>query len=295
MSAVADVRTTMTFDLDHCAVAVRSLDAGAAAYRRLGFNLTSRSLHFAARRAGAPSEPVGSGNHCAMFRSGYLEIIGITDSTRNSAVKDMVARYEGVHTVAIGCASADKALAGLERRSVPFEAVRLERDAAFGPHDEEARRAIFRNLYVDRDAFPEARLLFIEHVTPEVLWQPHLLEHPNGVIGIEQCWFAAPRPRETAEKFATLFGVAVEGWAHGFRLPFSRGALLVQSESYARASFATTWLPPVPAPIGLGFKVAALQATEAFLKRSDVRFHYVGNALVVPSGEACGAALRFFE
>jgi len=28
---------------------------------------------------------------------------------------------------------------------------------------------------------------------------------------------------------------------------------------------------------------------------ADVRFHYVGNALVVPSGEVCGTALRFFE
>lgn len=287
------MNATAAFELDHCAVAVKSLDDGAAMYQRLGFNLTPRSLHSAAHTPEAPIEPVGSGNHCAMFRDGYLEIIGVTDPACQSAVKDMVARYEGVHTVAIGCGSASQAHADLKRRSIPANAVTLERDAAFGPH--ETRRAIFRNVYIDRDAFPEARLLFIEHVTPEVLWQPHLLEHPNSVIGIEQCWFGAPRARETADKLALLFGMTIEESVHGFQLALGRGALLVQSESDARASFAASWLPPLPAPVGLGFRVASLQITAACLQGRGVRFQFVGDALVVASSEACGAGLRFYE
>lgn len=74
--------------LDHTGVAVRNLDDGEAAYRRLGFILTTRSIHSGSVTPGAPVTPWGSGNHCAMFREGYLEIIGITDPNLYSSTGD---------------------------------------------------------------------------------------------------------------------------------------------------------------------------------------------------------------
>ena len=124
----------MKRELDHCGVAVKSLDRGRDAYARLGFQLTARSFHSGARTKGGPVEPWGSGNHCAMFRDGYLEIIGLTDASMYITVKDMVAIYEGLHIVAIGSGEADAAYAEFQKAGAPVEAPRaLERDAAFGP------------------------------------------------------------------------------------------------------------------------------------------------------------------
>ena len=69
------------FTLDHAGVAVRDLDAAEAAYRRLGFNLTPRSIHSGAVEPGGPVVPWGSGNHCAMFADGYLEVVGLTGAS----------------------------------------------------------------------------------------------------------------------------------------------------------------------------------------------------------------------
>jgi tryptophan 2,3-dioxygenase len=41
----------------------------------------------------------------------------------------------------------------------------LERDAAYGPQNNELKRAAFRNMYFDPAKYPEARLLYIEHLT----------------------------------------------------------------------------------------------------------------------------------
>ena len=123
----------MKRELDHCGVAVKSLDRGRDAYARLGFQLTARSFHSGSRTKGGPVEPWGSGNHCAMFRDGYLEIIGLTDASMYSTVKDMVATYEGLHIVAIGSGEADAAYAEFQEAGAPVEAPRaLERDAADG-------------------------------------------------------------------------------------------------------------------------------------------------------------------
>ena len=131
----------MKRELDHVGVAVKSLDRGRDAFARLGFQLTGRSFHSGSAAAGAPVTPWGSGNHCAMFREGYLEIIGLTDASMYSTVKDMVARYEGLHIVAIGCADADAAYAQFQQAGEPVEAPRaLERDAPFGPGDRHQSR-----------------------------------------------------------------------------------------------------------------------------------------------------------
>ena len=69
----------LPLELDHVGVAVNDLDVGREVYERLGFTLTPRSIHSGSKTPGGPVEPWGSGNHCAMFRDGYLELIGLTD------------------------------------------------------------------------------------------------------------------------------------------------------------------------------------------------------------------------
>src|SRR6185295_7967270 len=73
--------------LDHVGVAIRDLARGHPAYERLGFKLTPRSIHRGSPAPGAPVIPFGSGNHCAMFREGYLEIVGLTDPAIYSNIK----------------------------------------------------------------------------------------------------------------------------------------------------------------------------------------------------------------
>lgn len=286
----------LKLELDHCGVAVMNLEAGRTAYARLGFALTLKSLHSGSRSPGAPVEPWGSGNHCAIFREGYLELIGLTDPTLYSSVKGMLERYEGTHIVAIGCSNAETAHAELRKRGHPVGAsFSLERDAAYGPGNGEIRRARFRNIYVDRQKFPEARFNFIQHLTREVLWQPHLLKHPNGVLGIDECWLAAPDARATAAKIARLYSARPAPIKSGWRIPLDRGAVLVVDEPVWRRLLPETALPRLPAPVGLGFKVESLVATAACLAENDVRFGRNGDAIAVLPGEACGTALRFHE
>ena len=161
-----------------------------------------------------------------MLRQGYLEIIGLTDPRAYSSVKDMVARYEGVHIVAIGCREdADTVFGAQSRKGLPLDAPRLlERDAAFGPHDEGVRRARFRNAILPRERYPEARFQYIEHLTREVLWQPHLLEHPNGAQALSQLWFASDEPGITTERLVPIFGSRAEADGDGgMRISLGRG------------------------------------------------------------------------
>lgn len=291
----------MKRELDHVGVGIRSLDRGRDAYTRLGFQLTERSIHSGARTTGGPVEPWGSGNHCAMFRDGYLEILGLTDANKYSSLQDMVTRYEGLHIVAVGCGNADAAYEEFAKSGAPVEAPRaLERDAAFGPQNKETRRAKFRNMYVDRQKFVEGRFIFIEHLTRDVLWQPHLLKHPNGALGIDAVYFVVADPEATARKFAPVFSDRIERLPGTIKLTLDRGTFWLTEESQWRGRVPGSFVPPAPSPAGFGIRVESLDATRQYLESKGVPVHagMKGGSpasLWVAPEDACGAAIQFLQ
>ena len=283
--------------LDHVGVAVRNLDAGRAAYERLGFQLTQRSHHRGSPTPGAPVEPWGSGNHCAMFRDGYLEIVGLTDPSMFSSVKTLVARYEGAHIVALGTDAVDATGAELRRRGVKIDAPRqLERDAAYGPAGAETRRAAFRNMYLDRADYPEALFFYIQHMTRDVLWQPHLLAHPNGVTGIRDAFVCGADARATADRLAPALGCVPERTGDDeWRLAMSRSAIWVMTPAAWERWAPQALTPSLPCVAGIGFRVDSLVATRNLLaaRGVNVRDGREGGIWVGPA-EGCGATLYFF-
>ncbi len=146
--------------LDHIALVTPGLEASKQDYERLGFQLTPESSHKGKVPPDGPVEIWGSGNHCAMFRQGYLEILGITDPGRyHEHFRVLLDRFHGVRMVALGCESAEK-FYETNREKVPqlIEPLEIGRDVPYGKGTKEG---LFRVVQLEEGAFPEAELLFI--------------------------------------------------------------------------------------------------------------------------------------
>ena len=290
--------SALALDLDHVGVAVRDLDAGREAYRRLGFNLTPRSEHRGSRVPGGPIEPWGSANHCAMLEQGYLEVLGLTDPGKFSTAKAMIERYEGVHIVAFRPDSIDAVHSALSDAKRPVDAPRdLERMARYGPDGTESRRVAFRNMYLAKSVFTEAQFQYTEHLTRETMWQPQLLRHPNGALGLQWVFLCSPDPEATARKLAPMLGVEPH------RTPWGEHQLELSGSSI-RVLAPTDWerwapgaeLPPLPAPVGVGVRVASLAAARGVLEGNSVpSTQSPESGLRVDRRYAGGATLFFFE
>jgi hypothetical protein len=288
-----------SFDLDHVGVVTRDLEAGRAAFKRLGFALTPRSMHSGATRPGGPVEAWASGNHCAMLGQGYLEILGEARSGGFSSVRHLFERYEGIHMVVFNSsAPASDVHVELRRRGIDAGASRyLERPAAFGPLMQEKRLARFNNVYVEPHAFPHATVIFIQHLTPEVLWQPHLLGQPNGVTGLTELGFASADPAATSECLAQLLDVPSragdeEGAPQVIALAHTR-LCVVDSRTWA-ARYPGQALP-WPAPAWIGFGVSSIAETARYLVAAGVAIRRDASSVWVGPEWACGAVLRFTE
>jgi catechol 2,3-dioxygenase-like lactoylglutathione lyase family enzyme len=278
--------------LDHIGIAVPDLAAAAETYRRLGFQLTPLQQQAGPLEPGGPVVRWGSANHCAMLEQGYLELIGVVDpALYDNQLGRFLARYRGIHIMALGIADAEAAVERLRQAGLVVAGVRpMQRPVATPEGTSEVR---FKRVPL-ADA-PEGRIQLIEHLTPELMWQPHLLAHPNRVVALTETVLCVADIAETAERFRRLAGIAPlrHGTARIFAFAAGR---LVLCDPASLGDIMTDVAPPT-LPWFAGFSVATDDGNAAvrqILRRNRIEFaEHDGGDLVVPAASSCGATCRF--
>jgi catechol 2,3-dioxygenase-like lactoylglutathione lyase family enzyme len=279
--------------LDHVALVTPDLKAAREGYQKLGFQLTAESSHRGKLSPDGPVELWGSGNHCAMFRQGYYEILGITDPSRpHDRFRALAEKFHGVQIVALGCERADEVYrARKDRVSGLKPPVELGRDVAYGRDGAETRPALFRVVGVASATFPEAELLFVEHQTPDLLWQKSLLDHPNGATGLAGVTICSEDPQGTAERFEQVTLREREGRAPRFSL--DEGFVEIRSPDEIAEGYEGAVLPAVPCVAVVRFSVADLGETRGYLEERKITAHGGPEGIWVRPERAGGVVLEF--
>ncbi len=273
--------------LDHVGFMVRDLDAGEERWRKLGFQLAPRSPQMGATPDGGIMSPWATSNHCVMFARGYLELIGITDPAHHNPWTAFLDRFEGIHITALRCSDADAAYAALAKRADGFDPpLQRKRDAPYG---DGVRAFRFRNIFSQDDQYPEGRFIVIEHQTPEVIWQPTLMTHPNGAVAFDEVIFCGDA--STVQRIAAITGVpAAEG---GFALP-GGGKVTVLDEPAFASRFEGATPREVPCAAAVVVAVDALSKLRACLAMADITPKKSSDDLLwVPAEEANGGIIAF--
>jgi catechol 2,3-dioxygenase-like lactoylglutathione lyase family enzyme len=281
--------------LDHTGIAVTDLEDARETYTRLGFKLTALSHHEGSPAPGQPVQPWGSANHCAMLRRGYVELLGITNPALFNPVEAMLANYAGPHIVALSSDDADATYFKLRTRADIVTAPRdLGRMVRYGTEGSDERRVAFKLVGIDRASLPEARFQFTQHLTPEVMWQPGLLDHPNGAVAVTAAHMVSNEPIESARRLAVLLDVACEPYPDGsIRVLLQESALAFHGKRGWEAFTKRPFEKPEPSVAGIGIQVTDLEICRDVLQTGGIEVIRDGSTLRVPSSLACGAELIF--
>lgn len=164
--------------LDHLVVAVRDLDAAAAAWGALGFTLSPRGLH---------SAHIGSANYTMMFGDDYLELLGVvTPTPHNQALRDFVAKREGLDRAAFTTTDAAAGAETLRARGVDAVGpVHFSRPVPLPDGSEtEARFSVFR--WPPSVRVGGLGIFACQHHTRDAVWVPSLQTHANGATRIKR-------------------------------------------------------------------------------------------------------------
>jgi len=287
--------------LDHVGVAAPELLPLTQTYERLGFTLTPIAQQSGRRKPDMPVEPFGTGNRCAFFQHGYLELIAIMDPTKFANQLDrFLARYAGMHILAMAIDDEEATLARLRAAGVDIPGIAwLERPVEAGGPIAKFARLPFPDP-------PEGRVQLLRHLTPELVWQDRWMDHANGVVALETAILSSDTPAETAERLSRLTGLPLEpDPAGGFvvRFPGADGAAGPRSKKMeTRARILTPdglakVLPGVAqqaSPFMAGMVLRTADGGAAARRvLAGVATRDAPDGLMVPPEAACGAALVF--
>jgi catechol 2,3-dioxygenase-like lactoylglutathione lyase family enzyme len=277
--------------LDHVALVSPDLSVSKEDYEKLGFRLTAESSHMGKLSPDGPVELWGSGNRCAMFRQGYYEILGVTDPHRSlEHFRALADKFHGVQIVALGCErAADLYKSRKDRVKGLKEPVEIGRDV---PHGEGTKPGLFRIVHVEPDVFPEAEILFIEHTTPDVLWQKSLLDHPNGVRSLEGITLCSDEPERTAERFRKLT-LREPDEKNGLRFSLDEGFVAIATPDGIADRFEDAVLPAIPCVAVVTLGTTDLDQTRGLLKENGITPHAAADGVWVRPERAGGVVLHF--
>lgn len=192
--------------LDHVAHFVPDIAAGAAAFERLGYVVTPFTPQFNADPITGELVPAGTANQCLMFRNGYIEVLTpISDTPLSAQMKAQLGRYTGVHLIAFAAGDIDDAAARLTAEGFePAAPVRLRRRV--GTADGGTGELRFSVVRVPPEKMPEGRIQLLTHHTPDLMWQPRWVDHPNRVEALLSVLLAVNDPEEVARRFGRFLG-----------------------------------------------------------------------------------------
>lgn len=189
------MQNTAIAGLDHSIIGVNDLEAARESYEALGFCTSYRGRHIG----------WGTANYCIMFGPDYIELLGIVDPKEFTAgLEDFLKDGEG----------------GLKiiPRSDDIETTRHHLiDTGFDPQEvKDLGRALempegdviprFKLVHLPPEKTPGLSTFICQHLTPDLVWRPEWMAHPNGAKAVHAYTILYDDPRSLAEVYERLFG-----------------------------------------------------------------------------------------
>ncbi|MDX3927815.1 MAG: VOC family protein [Shinella sp.] len=156
--------------LDHVVLVVKDLQAAGQVFEAAGFHVTPEARH---------SPAMGTANRCIMLDGNYIELMGIVaETSANVTWRSLLALGAGIRGLALRSSDIEVSAGDLAAKGIAAEPAR--RFSRMTP-DGELRFSVIR---IDSSVTPGLQCLLCQHHTPELLWRPEAMRHPNGASSL---------------------------------------------------------------------------------------------------------------
>jgi hypothetical protein len=155
--------------LDHIGFLTDSLELSIAAWRRLGFSVSSPRVLWQTEGAGTTPRSLGQSSAHVMFSRRYLEVTAIDDTDPTHHLAPWRSALDAPAILALSAAEPATVQQGLRAAGHAVSAPRVAlRQIEYGAHRGEARFEWF--MWQHHDS-PEWLVCVLRHLTPELVFQ----------------------------------------------------------------------------------------------------------------------------
>jgi hypothetical protein len=245
----------MSRGLDHIVHAVHDLDAAAALYGRLGFQVGARNRH---------SLTWGTQNPIVQLPGTFIELLTVADPTHiaphaprvfsfGAFNRDFLARGQGLSMLVLEGRGTPDADAFRAAGIGDFELYEFEREGR--RPDEAVVRVAFALAFAADPKAPDIGFFTCQHRHPENFWNPAFQVHANTAAAVAGVVLVAENPSDHHIFLSAFTGQReLLATSAGIALKTPRGAIQVMTPAAFRDHYGTT-----PPPISGGARMAALR------------------------------------
>lgn len=264
----------LSLPLDHIGITGFDMDALIKCYGQLGFQITPRNK-LMGRDSSGNTIDLGQESAHIMFADSYVELTAVTGNLNGHHLADYLAQFTGLQIIALATHDAESTWRKLGNSasdiSPPQEA---QREVLYG----NGGVAQFRWFQIMKQSFPAALICYVEQVTPEVVFQPAVSVHANGVMGIKTLRFYSKTPRRIEEQLAPL------AKTNGTCIDIS-DALAVDNCSPVLDHYFCE----------IEFTIKSIAVLRTLLTENNVPFEADATRILVAPESACGVGLIFCQ
>ena len=286
----------MARGLDHIVHVVRDLDAAAALYRALGFQVGARNRH---------SRSWGTQNHIVQLPGTFIELLTVADATHiaphapdffsfGAFNRDFLARGEGLSMLVLEGRGAPDAEAFRAAGIGDFQVYDFERE---GKRPDGTPLKVAFSLAFARDPLaPDVGFFTCQHRHPANFWNPTFQDHPNTAARVAGVVLVAANPADHHVFLSAFCGERdMLATSSGLSIRTPRGEIQVMDPTVFTGRFCVA-----PPDIAGGARLAALRFGMCDFDKAASALRSGGMAvsdrtgcLVVGPQAAMGAALIF--
>ena len=141
---------------------------------------------------------------------------------------------------------------------------------------------------------PRAAIQALTHRTPDTVWQPRWLTHPNGARALSDIVIAVADPDEAAFSFARFLGREAADMRRGSALRLDRGSVQLVTPAAVAELLPRLAVPALPFMAAYGLVVASLDQVGGCPRAGELAFDRDGASIIAPFPEELGAGCWVF-
>jgi hypothetical protein len=208
-------------EFDHAVVMVRDrLDALAPHFERQGFHLSGKAVH-----------NLGSCNRLIVLDDSYIELLGWPPGAA-PARKEIADSPLGLEALVFRTNDAQATCERLREAGFAVNPMQvLTRPAEFEGRTVEAS---FHTVRFAEQPLAGFRMYFCRHLTPEYVWTPDLLRHPNGARSLRRIEVRAADAQAVARRLALVADVRAVAAEGGWDVPLANLRIHVVADPQAQ-------------------------------------------------------------
>ena len=284
--------TTGCAGIDHIGIVADDLSELETRCEAMGFRVAPRCQLVAIMEDGS-ARSLNQHNSHLVFGKTYVELTAVTGDLEGHHLEQALGRYFGFHIIAMLAENADREHERLAGAGYPTDNVAIAGRSIEYPSGSGMGR--FRWFRVpDKDA-PEAFFCYVEHMTPELVFDPLLNEHPNGAHELHEVVICTGNPEESAERLARICGSLATETDGGLVVAMHQAAIRLVGPEQGQLEYGDMPMPALPFAIGFRVQTRDLQRTTRFFEATDLAVRRNRDALYVEPARTGQPVIGFVE